>query len=110
MCIGLHVEYPSFLSDLLKLEFLRQVFEKYSNIKSDENPSSGSRVVARGRAVGRTGHDEALRTRLKATPSSSLYVGANISNEHTVSSFRVRNHQPEYVIRRDHRVNLHIVH
>ena len=29
---------------LLKLEFTRQIFEKYSNIKFHENPSSGSRV------------------------------------------------------------------
>jgi len=56
------------------------------------------------------GHDEALRTRLKATPSISLYVVANISNKHTVSSLRFGHHQPEYVIGRDHRVNLHIVH
>jgi hypothetical protein len=41
--------------------------------------------------------------------SDTVYVGANISNGHTVSSFRVGNHQPEYVIGRDHRVYLHIV-
>jgi hypothetical protein len=29
----------------MKLEFSRQTFEEYSNIKSHENPSSGSRVV-----------------------------------------------------------------
>jgi hypothetical protein len=34
----------------MKLEFSRQIFEKYSNIKLHENPSSGSRVVACGRA------------------------------------------------------------
>jgi len=28
----------------MKLEFSRQIFEKYSNIKFHENPSSGSRV------------------------------------------------------------------
>jgi hypothetical protein len=33
----------------MKLEFSRQIFEKYSNIKFHENPSSGSRVVPRGR-------------------------------------------------------------
>jgi hypothetical protein len=32
----------------MKLEFCRQIFEKYSNIKFHEDPSSGSRVVARG--------------------------------------------------------------
>jgi phosphoribosylaminoimidazole-succinocarboxamide synthase len=29
----------------MKLEDGQQIFEKYSNIKSHENPSSGSRVV-----------------------------------------------------------------
>jgi len=29
---------------LLKLEFSRQIFEKYPNIKFHKNPSSGSRV------------------------------------------------------------------
>jgi len=33
---------------LMKLEFSRQVFEKYSNIKFHENPFSGSRVVLCG--------------------------------------------------------------
>jgi len=29
---------------LMKLQFSRQIFEKYSNIKFHDNPSSGSRV------------------------------------------------------------------
>jgi len=29
----------------MKLEYSRQIFEKYSNIKFSENPSSGSQVV-----------------------------------------------------------------
>jgi hypothetical protein len=29
----------------MKLEFSKHIFEKYSNIKFHENPSSGSRVV-----------------------------------------------------------------
>jgi hypothetical protein len=32
----------------MKLKFSRQIFEKYSNIKFHENPSSGCRVVPRG--------------------------------------------------------------
>ena len=44
----------------MKLEFSRQIFEKYSNIKFHENPSSGSRVVPYGRTDRRTNkHDEA---------------------------------------------------
>jgi len=38
----------------MKLEFSRHIFEKSSNIKFHENPSSGSRVVPCGRAYGRT--------------------------------------------------------
>jgi len=33
----------------MKLEFSRQIVEKYSNIKFHENPSSGSQVVPCGR-------------------------------------------------------------
>jgi len=39
---------------LMKLEFSRQLFEKNSNIKIHENPSSGSRVVPCGQTDGRT--------------------------------------------------------
>jgi len=38
----------------MKLEFSRQIFEKYSNILFYENPSSGSRVVPCVRTDGRT--------------------------------------------------------
>ena len=38
----------------MKFEFSRQIFEKYSNIKFHENPSSGSRVVPCGPTDGRT--------------------------------------------------------
>ena len=37
---------------LMELELFRQIFEKLSNIKFHENPSSGSRVVLCGRADG----------------------------------------------------------
>jgi len=40
----------------LKLEFYRQIFEKYLNIRFLENPCSGSRVVPCGRT---DRHDEA---------------------------------------------------
>ena len=54
MCTGLHVKYPLFFPILTKLAFSRQIFEKFSNIKSHENPSSGSRDVPYGRTDGRT--------------------------------------------------------
>jgi hypothetical protein len=54
---------------LIKLALSRQIFEKYSNIISHENPSSGSRVVPRGQ-TDRRNEDYSfffaiLRTRLK---------------------------------------------
>jgi hypothetical protein len=38
---------------VIKIEFSRQIFEKYSNMKFHENPSSGNRVLC-GRADGQT--------------------------------------------------------
>jgi hypothetical protein len=38
----------------MEFGFSQQVFEKYSNIKFHDNPSSGSRVVPYGRTDGRT--------------------------------------------------------
>jgi len=49
MHIDLHIMYPFFGPILTKLEFSRQIFEKYSNVKFHENPSGGSRVVSCGR-------------------------------------------------------------
>jgi hypothetical protein len=37
------------LQMLTKLEFSRQIFEKYSDFKFHENPSCGNRIVPRGR-------------------------------------------------------------
>jgi hypothetical protein len=54
MSIGLDVKYPLFLSDLMKREFFKRFFEKYSNGQFHQNPSSGSRVVPCGRTDGRT--------------------------------------------------------
>jgi hypothetical protein len=36
----------------MKLEFYRQIFEKYSNTKFNENPSSANGVVSRGHTEG----------------------------------------------------------
>jgi hypothetical protein len=44
----LHVTYPLFLSDFNEYEFSRQIFDKVSNIKFHQNPSSESQVVPRG--------------------------------------------------------------
>jgi len=58
MYIGLHIKRALFIPILIKLEFSRLIFEKYSNIKFHENPPSGSGVVPCGRT---DGHNEANR-------------------------------------------------
>jgi hypothetical protein len=45
---------PFFLPALMKLEFSRQNFEQFSNIRFYENPSSGSRVASCGQSDRRT--------------------------------------------------------
>jgi hypothetical protein len=52
--IGLRVKYPSFLSDFNNTSIFRHIFEKYSNIKFHENPSSGGRVAPCGLIDGQT--------------------------------------------------------
>jgi len=49
MYISLHVKHRYTCQILMKLEFSRQTFEKYSNIKFHENPSIWSRGVPCGR-------------------------------------------------------------
>jgi hypothetical protein len=52
-----HMQSTRYTSQIsIKLEFSRQILEKYSNITFHENPSSGSRVVPCG---GTDRHDEA---------------------------------------------------
>jgi hypothetical protein len=51
MCTRLHVNYPLFLSSISESwTFSQRIFEKHSNIKFHENPSSGSRVKPCGRS------------------------------------------------------------
>jgi hypothetical protein len=55
--IGLRVKTRQSCQILMKHEFSRQIFKKYSNIKFHENPSSGAELFHAG---GQTdGHDEA---------------------------------------------------
>jgi hypothetical protein len=49
MYTRLHVKYSLFLLDLNKTRIFSTDFRKIFNIKFHENPSSGSRVVPRGR-------------------------------------------------------------
>jgi len=48
MCVCIHVKYRCCRHIFGNLEFSRQIFEKYSNIKFCENPCCGSRVVPCG--------------------------------------------------------------
>jgi len=48
MYIGLHESTVYSCQILIKLEFSRYIFEKYSNINFHENPYSDSRFVPRG--------------------------------------------------------------
>jgi hypothetical protein len=56
MYIGLHVKYPLFLLGFNNSLIFLTDFEKYSNMKFQENPSSGSRDVPCGQM---DRHDEA---------------------------------------------------
>jgi len=59
MYIGPQVKYYYSCEILMKIEFSRQIFDKYRNIKCSENPYIGSRVVSCGRGGRRDRHDEA---------------------------------------------------
>jgi hypothetical protein len=61
MYIGLHVQYRYSCQILMKPELAQKIFEKSPNIKFYENPSSGSRVVPRGRT------DEQTNGRIEVT-------------------------------------------
>jgi len=50
----LHVKRPLFLSYFNEIRIFSTIFEKYSNIKFRENPSSWIRAVPCGWAGGRT--------------------------------------------------------
>jgi hypothetical protein len=67
----------------MKLEFPRQSFEKYSNIKFHKNLSSGSRVVPCGGwgANGQTQDEANILLRNFAKALKSLISFANPSNE-----------------------------
>jgi len=65
MYIGLlQVKYRYYWQILMEIEFSRQIFEKYSNIRFHENPSSESRGVPCGRTDGRTTDGQTDMTKL----------------------------------------------
>jgi hypothetical protein len=75
MYARLNVNYPLFQPDFNEIEFPRQIFEKYCNMKFHENPYSESTVVPCRRT---DINDEAiLRKRLKIGKKGrcALYLG-----------------------------------
>ena len=85
----LHVNYPLFLSDFNNTSiFFRYIFEKYSNIKFHENPSSGGRVVPCGLTDRQTDTTEiiiAYRNFANAPTNSTKH---NCCNPNVLSHFR----------------------
>jgi len=76
--VYLHVQYPLLLSDLMKLELSRLIFEKYSNIKFHKNLSSSSRVVPCGRTDGLVGTSKLIvvfRNFANSLKIAQLYPG-----------------------------------
>jgi hypothetical protein len=65
---------PLVLSDCMKLEFSRQIFEKYSNIIFHENLPSGSRVVPWGQRTDMTKFIVAFRNSANAPKNSTLFL------------------------------------
>jgi hypothetical protein len=59
---------------LMKLpNFLDQILEKYSDLKFNGNPSSGSRVVPRGRTEGRTDRHDQAKSRFSQLRQRASY-------------------------------------
>jgi len=78
MYIGFRVKCRKFCQFLMQLEFFGQIFEKSSNMKFNENPSSGSRVVPFPRT---DRHDETIslfRNFSKASKTSHLMLFTKI--------------------------------
>jgi len=69
----------------MKLEVSRLIFEKYSNIKYHENPSSGSRVVPCGRTDGWTDMTKLIGT-------FRIFVNAPKNGQRTHSTQPSRTH------------------
>ena len=67
----------------MKLEFTRQIFEKYSNIKFNENPSSRSRVVP----CWRTDRNYEANNRLRNFGDVSNEMTENVNEKKMPSDF-----------------------
>ena len=73
----------------MKLEFSRQIFEKYTSIKFHENPSSGRRVVPCGQMDGQTDMTKLIAafrnfsTRLKTALATECSPTNPVANQFT---------------------------
>jgi hypothetical protein len=89
MHTGLHVKCRYSGQILMTLEFFRQIFEQYSNIKFHENPFGGSRVVLCGRTDGQTETDTmklivAFRNFANAPKNACLQQNLTLHNKRTL--------------------------
>jgi hypothetical protein len=69
----------------IKCEFLKDIFEKYSNVKFNENTSSGSRDVSCGRTDGQSDVTKlivAFRSFANAPKNVTLVITDNVRNSH----------------------------
>jgi len=98
MYIGLHIKYPLFLSDFKETLFSCQIFEKSSNIKFHENPSSGSWTVPRGQRDGWTARRTDIMklkvgfrnfVNMPKIESHSLPLPSTIQHTNSVQSFNI---------------------
>jgi len=76
------------MSDSIQLEFSAQIFEKYSNIKCNENTSIGIQVVACGQVDGHETHSRFSHFCLKVSVGSAPpYIEGNRQLQHLQSEF-----------------------
>ena len=76
----------------MELQFSRHIFEKYSNIKFHENPSSGSRDFPCGETDGQTDMTK-LRVAFRNYASAPIKAYKHVSCKHcTVFNFCVSMH------------------
>ena len=85
---------------LMKLEFPRQFFEKYPNVKFHRNPSGGSRVVPCGQTDGQMNSQclAILRTRLKTPINVHQVILQKELNQ--INSYKKLQIRKFYLVRR----------
>ena len=77
MYIGLHANTRQSCPIIMKLEFSRQISEKYSNIKFHDNPSSGGRFVP----CAQTDRHEEANSHLSQFCESAKNAGCRLFSE-----------------------------